>query len=588
MRDSPSLRLIGIAMLGLSTWAFAGAPSEGYSQSIRASQYVAVRDGTRLAIDIYRPVVEGKPVEKPLPVILEATIDYRVDVRDGKLVPPATYLMDLLKHGYVIALLETRGQGASFGRQSPMRIETVEDYRDLYDVVEWLAAQPWSDGKIGMVGCSNRGVIQLRAAAAMPPHLKAIAPTAAPVDWGTMGTINGVTTRCFGEGHKPVQEPTPVDEDRDGTMAQRAVMEHGAWGKAQINRPFRDAPLTLSGLHVMPTYWWNMLPNFTVSKIPVFQYAGWRDFFPEQAFDLYRSLARQGVPQKLIIGPWYHCEWYQSDLTDAAAETRRWYDYWLKGINNGLMDEPPIRYYVAGAPAGQEWKTADKWPPPNERRTTYYLGDQGRLQLQKPNRPADNDSYVVNYSVTTANLATRWNIAIFTDPKNAAKHPGLLPIPTSGLDANSLTYTSAPLEQDSELTGFPVATLWISSTAKDQDFFVYLEEVGADGQSTLLTEGAMRASNRATREPPFDNEGMPWHAGFKADQKDLQPGVPTKLDWGLFPFSNYLKKAHRLRITINSFDKEGWLSPEIAPAPTVSIYHDAQHPSSITLPFISK
>src|SRR6202035_829123 len=218
------------------------------------------------------------------------------------------------------------------------------------------------------------------------------------------------------------------------------------------------------------------------------------------------------------------------------------------------------------------------------------LGVRGTLEGLTPERTESSDHYSVNYSVTTATLATRFNTdaiaTVFTDPKRSA-NPGLVPIRTADLDAASLTYTSEPLVKDSELTGFPVVTLWISSTAKDQDFFAYLEEVGPDGQSTLLTEGAMRASNRATRKPPFDNEGLPWHPAYKADQQDLQPGVPTKLDWALFPFSNYVKKGHRLRITINSFDKE-WLSPEISPAPTVSIYHDAQHPSSITVPFISR
>jgi predicted acyl esterase len=96
------------------------------------------------------------------------------------------------------------------------------------------------------------------------------------------------------------------------------------------------------------------------------------------------------------------------------------------------------------------------------------------------------------------------------------------------------------------------------------------------------------APARVTREPPFDNERLPWHADLKVDQQDLQSGMPTKLDWALFPFSNYLRKDHRLRITINSFDKNAFLSPEISPPPTVHTYHEAQHPSSITLPFIAR
>jgi putative CocE/NonD family hydrolase len=560
------------------------AMSDSYPDSIRTSQYVTVRDGTRLAIDIHRPATQGKPVDTPLPVLLEATIDFR-----RPLFP--AFMTQILKQGYVVALLEVRGQGASFGRTTPMRMETGEDYWDMYDVIQWLAKQPWSDGKIGMIGCSNRGMLQWRAATAMPPNLKAIAPTAAPIDWTMMGTINGVATR-WGKGHDPIPydpiltEPTPVDEDHDRVLAHRAMMEHTLRGTD--SRPFRDTPVAVLGVDVLPTHWWNLLPNFTMSKLPVFQYSGWRDFFPEQSLALYRNLARLKVPQKLIIGPWYHCEWYNSDLTDAAAETGRWYDYWLKGKDNGVMREPPIRYYVMGAPTGQEWKSADRWPLPKERRQNYFLGDHESLSKRPSSAPPDH--YTVNYTGSASKLATRWNgdmvVAAF-NPKRALQHPELTPIPTSDLDQGSLTYTSAPLTTDSELTGFPVVSLYVSSTAKDQDFFAYLEEVDSDGRSTLLTEGMMRAATRATRDPPFDNEGLPWHPDYNTDQKELEPGVPTKLDFALYPFSNNVRKGHRLRVTVNSFD-DGWFSPQIEPAPVVSVYHDAQHPSSISVPFIAR
>lgn len=553
-------------------------PKAIYSDVVRTSQYVAVRDGTRLAIDIYRPQENGRAVDKPYPVILVGSL---LGARDrGIFSSLEPYLLEVLKHGYVIAALETRGHGASFGNMSPARIERPDDYWDLYDVIEWLAAQPWSDGKIGMAGYSNQGLTQFRAAASMPPHLRAIVPASAPVDWATLGSINGVTASAFAEWREVGEGSDPVDEDLDGRLKEAAQMEHRVGGQEHINRPFRDAPIRLSGLQVLPTQWWNFLPNFKQSRTPVFQYAGWRDIFPEQSLALFRSLAREGVPQKLIIGPWYHGEWYQSELVDAGLESLRWYDYWLKDIQNGATDGPPIRYYVVGAPVGKAWKTANQWPIPNTKSRSYFLDGHGALRLQRSGTTGIRDSYVVRYTQTTSTLATRWTMG---DAKQS--HPGLVPIVTSGVDASSLTYTGPPLKSDTEVTGFPVVTLWIASTARDQDFFVYLEEVDTDGRSTLLTDGAMRASNRATREPPFDNEGLPWHAGYRGDQENLQPGVPTKLQWALFPFSNYIKKGHCLRISINSFDKDAWDSPEIEPAPTVSIFHDRAHPSSIALPF---
>jgi putative CocE/NonD family hydrolase len=296
---------------------------------------------------------------------------------------------------------------------------------------------------------------------------------------------------------------------------------------------------------------------------------------------LYRSLAKAGVPQKLVIGPWYHCGWYRSHLNDAAADAVRWFDYWLKGIPDGIMDSAPIRYYVVGAPAGQEWKTATQWPLPNAKPRIYFLSSENALTFQRSKRTDSNDRYTVRYRLTSERLALR-----FTMGQTGEVEPGLTPIVTSELDANSVSYSSPPLEKDAQLTGFPVITLWATSTAKDQDFFVYLEDVDPTGRSTLLTDGALRASNRAIQTPSFDNEGLPWHGGNKFDRVDLQPEAPAELRWALFPLSNYVKKGHRLRISINSFDQDAWDSPKIEPAPTVTLLHDQSHPSSITLPFV--
>lgn len=224
---------------------------------------------------------------------------------------------------------------------------------------------------------------------------------------------------------------------------------------------------------------------------------------------------------------------------------------------------------------------------PNEKPNTHFLsgraakGDNATQRLDKPMVPDSKDDYFVDYTATVADLATRffWGIP-------DAQNPGLIPLKTNAADSKSLTYT---LAQDTELTGFPRGNLFISSTGKDQDFFVYLEEVEEEGHSSLMTEGILGASNRATRSRPFDNGGFPRHPSLKDDQHELTPGVPVKLDFILHPFSTYLQKGHRIRLAINNFDKGGnWDTPQVSPAPTVSIFHDGEHPSSITLPFTSR
>jgi uncharacterized protein len=590
--------------------AIAAAGEALYSQSIRISEYVKVRDGPLLAIDIYRPQADGKPLDEKLPVILVATPYHRSSENNGEIL---TFLAshgnhrnifsEVLKHGYVIASLDVRGRGASFGTVYAGGMENDVNRWDLYDVIEWLAAQPWSDGNIGMGGCSYVGRTQLWAASAAPPHLKVIAPTGAPFDTYGLARVNGVTRDLLGKLDESmrtldVESPAPaVDDDHGGTLRQAAIAEHRiSWEKglagftaARKARPFRNSPWPIPEFAYPAAAEWNYLPNYRMSKIPVLQYTGWRDLTLESDTTLYEALAGEGVTQKMIIGPWYHCEWDQSGLTDAAAQYLAWYDYWLKGIKNGVMAGPPIQYYVVGAPRGHEWQSANGWPLPNERPTTYFfrgkstIGGDATLRLEKPSGTDEHkDDYLVDYTATAADLPTRfyWGIP-------NAINPGLIPIKTAALDFKSLTYTTAPLERDAELTGYSRMNLFVASTAHDQDFFIYLEELDEHGVSTLVTDGIIRASNRALRVPPFANGGLPWHPSLAQDQVDLTPGVPVNLNFVLHPISYYVRKGHRIRVTINNFDQGGnWDTPVITPAPTISIYRDARHPSSITLPFI--
>jgi putative CocE/NonD family hydrolase len=592
-------------------------PQEIYSDSFRSSQYVTVRDGTRLAIDIYRPGVKGVPVDKRFPVVLVATPYHRSSENNGEIVtflaPAGNHqsIFDaILKRGYVIASLDIRGRGASFGTVYAGGMEADVNRKDLYDVIEWLATQPWSDGNIGMGGCSYVAKTQFWAASAMPPHLKAIAPSGAPFDTYGLLRVNGIGylpgLETLDGGLKALDTTylaPPVDEDKSGVLRQAAINEHRtSWDKGlagftaqRAEHPFRDS-VSRPEYAYSQSPEWTFMHNYSVSRIPVFQFAGWRDFVLDHSLDWYRSLAREGAPQKLVIGPWYHCEWDQSDLLDAIPEYLRWYDYWLKGVKNGLLDGPKIRYYVNNAPAGRQWRTSDRWPLPNQVLKTYFLGgasnagdashnsnnsDAGSLRPEKPHGLNSADRHTVDYSVSAADLPTRffWGIPNLKDP-------GLKPIEMAAIDGKSLTYTSDALADDCEVTGFPRIALWVSSTAPDQDFFVYLEELDEKGVSTLLTDGLIRASNRATRKAPFDNEGLPWHPSLVGDQAPLATGVPTKLEFALFPMSNFIKKGHRIRLTVANFDKGRWNTPQPNPAPTVSIFHDAKHLSSLSLPFI--
>ena len=238
------------------------------------------------------------------------------------------------------------------------------------------------------------------------------------------------------------------------------------------------------------------------------------------------------------------------------------------------MDEPPIYYYVLGAPAGKEWRFAWQWPMPNEKRTDYYLGpgpsgsansvNDGSLSTTPPTEVMGQDDYEVYYGLTAENM-----------------------------DEKALTYTTAPLASDVELMGYPVVHLWVSSTATDGDFFAYFEDIAPDGSSTVLGYGRLRASHRALHSPYYDTLGRPWHRSYEEDIAPLTPGEPVELAFDLSPTSYLFKAGHRMRMTIACDYARGlWVYgpyglmtlPELDPPPNVSVYRNAVLSSYLTLP----
>jgi putative CocE/NonD family hydrolase len=280
----------------------------------------------------------------------------------------------------------------------------------------------------------------------------------------------------------------------------------------------------------------------------------------------YRNLSN---PQRISIGPWTHTE---GDSVISAAEHLRWWDYWLKGIDNGVMQEDPVHYYVMGAPEGRAWRSARTWPLPQEKRTAYWFGNNGSLGTGAPQAKGAKDEFTVDY---TAGIAPnpRWSLE--------RKFPEL-----SANDAKGLTYTTPPLTAPLEVTGHPVVHLWLSSSAPDADLFVYLEEVDEKGSSRYVTEGMLRASNRATADPGYDLLGLPYHRGLKSDRADLLPGQPVELVIELFPTSTLFQPGHRLRVTITGADKANARTPEQNPPPRLTVWREEGRGSYVELPVI--
>lgn len=571
----------------------------GYSEEIYdgyqlTSQYITMDDGCKLAIDIYRPTLHGKLHEEPLPVIWAATQYRRATMKEDGTRTNFVESMDVvfspcmptvLKHGYVVAVLDMRGSGASFGQRG-MSVN-AQEYFDLYDVNEWLASQPFCNGSTGMFGMSYLGQTQWECAIMAPPSLKCIVPNVAPLELPYLFT-NGVPNIGWLARiddllyEQNVLDPAPrVDEDVDGSMLRAAVEDHKKSPSNLEERmmcphyddyvPFWKRKMFLEAY--MPNY----IYNLNNTNIACYIIDGWKDFFGTDPYEWFNTIT---VPKRLAVGPWFHDESrYSHAPFEYTVEHLRWYDYWLKGIDNGIMSEPPVLLFNNGT---DQWRTYNSFPLEDQQDCEFYFQSEpsgsiesvydASLSTRPPQVENDSFEYTVDYSVTKRGFDDRYYYTVEGETDYTE------------FDKKCLTFTTAPFGHDMDFTGFPVIHLWISSDGPDVDFFANLQDVDENGVSTNITEARMRASYRALHNPPFNHMGLPYHRLYKQDQKDLPKNKPVELQWNMWGMSTTIKAGHRLRLTLSNRDKDNWISPEYDPIPHVTVYHDIEHPSRITMP----
>lgn len=545
----------------------------GYSEAKYAdeydlsSQYIEMRDGIKLAVDICRPKDKetGKVIDTPLPVLwMHTPYNRRYNDNDRQKMTVDCYAgtaSKLVKYGYVVATVDFRGLFASFGHNEGYnRGEWIGSARfDAYDITEWLAKQAWSNGKIGMWGCSATGGSQMQAVTTAPPHLKAIFPMSFEFDvydfrvpGGISGVRGGLRPSRPG-GPTPQQSrdamAAPVDNDADSTLLKAAISGHAGTIESEGLLPYRDS-YTSEFKDEYSKQWWiksspsTYLENINKSGIAMYMAVNWDEGStkpgPFFAFNNFK------VPGKLIIGPGVHCDWFTSvKLTgfDILVEELRFFDYWLKGIDNGIMDEDPIYYYTYNAPKGKEWESAKYWPLPQELRFNYYL-ENGKLITSEPKESNSGDK----------------------TPANSV-----------------LVYETPVLMEDMQVTGHPSVNLWISSTTTDVDMVATIKDVSPEGKMVSYnTYGQQRASMRKLNKPPYDYLGLPWHSFIKEDEMLLVPGQPTEMEFTLLPASIIFKAGHKLRLEISFKDRgaSNQVDNEI------TVLHDKSHKSILTLPVI--
>lgn len=543
---------------------YSGYTLPKYNGFYRHSLYVPVRDGTRLALDYYVPALDGAEEKEPLPVVWQFTPYGRCSCRDGVIRPGGSHLADFIRHGYVVAGAELRGTGASFGIREATN--NPYDQMDGRDINEWIWRQPWCNGRIGMVGGSYVGQTILSTLAGQPEHLRCAFITC--TDFNKFdGWVRGGIARRFGAGNPdvPIQiqlaSAVPVDGDEDRTLLTQAVNQHALNGP-QVG-PFEELHHRDDWSEQADGEYWNLVSASTYrdringTGAAIYLHGGLFDVFRRDTFILYRNLT---VPKKLIVGPWYHCG---ETGVDMAAEQLRFFDYWLKDVLNGIMEEPPIRLKTQFMPEGKDWAFYDRWPLPEAENRSLFFGEGGTLSLRAPQTEGDGDDYTARYDIATGVESG--------DPAD--------------LDAKALVYTSAPLETDLRVTGHPLASLWVSADRPDADFFVCLTDVDPEGAAFLVTEGHLRASHRKTAEPPYDFLGLPWHPSGAGDVRPLRSGQPTRLDIDLMPTSYVLRKGHRIRVEISNHLR-GFYAQEADPPAKIRLHRDPRYPSYIALPVV--
>jgi putative CocE/NonD family hydrolase len=604
---------------------YQGYSDEPYDNWQRSSDYLALSDGTRLAYDLFLPTKNGVVADTPLPVLFKYTPYGRawtVFDKDGKVLPCALFavwycapmarvraalmphgrgrLMDaasrtewlgqMLKSGYAVVAVDRPGTGASFGVFNGDPDVTAGE---ADEILNWIAAQGWSDGNIGMFGDSIQAQIQFRAASTGNPHLKAILPATTWMDnYSAVMFPGGIPDNAMADFYAKANNAfdamaTPVDQDTDGSLLAQARAERNdesalavgvleAFGKV----PFRDSE---QNFWITYQTLYPLLEKINRAGTPVYLINGWYDIYARDNFLIYDNLT---VPKRLLVRPTDHAgiEAAAADV-DYGAEAHRWFDYWLKGIDNGIMGEPPIHYYLQGEDSAQRYQSTDTWPLKDQETSSYCFGpgeggtgvsaNNGSLVRSLPADPKASDTYTIDYSTTTGKKPLWTGLAM------AHKYPDM-----RSNDARALTYTTPPLENAFAIVGHPVVHLWLSTAAPDLDAFVYLEEVGGRGNSTYITEGELRASHRATSLAPFDNFGLPWRNHFQSELEPIPAGEPFELVLDLRPTAWLFSPGKQIRITVAFADADNFDTPILNPAPALQIMRDVDHPSCVELPVL--
>jgi putative CocE/NonD family hydrolase len=599
------------------------------AMAIDTNVMVPMRDGVRLATDIYRPARNGVALEGRFPVVLGRT-PYN---KFGRNMPDATARY-FVAHGYIYINQDLRGRYASEGTFRPFG---NADVNDGYDTVVWITKQAWSTGKVATIGTSYGGLTQTLIGVSHPPGLAAQAVT--------MMWDNAFKTGIYTGGAFNLRRlPWPVQRGYQGSpdalhnpMIASALKDMEANMMGWIDRFPRSFQKGASPLALLPSYesfvvdvvghWtyydlWKHDLALSIedhwddyADVPVYWIGGWYDIYTLRTPIEYMEMKkRKKSPQRLIMGPWPHggtnatvvgdVDYGPTARVNGDSLRATWYDQFLKGIDNGTLNEPPVRIFVMGTGDGHktpdghifhggEWRSEREWPLARARNTAYYFHGNGSLSTVAPARvdPPNVYTHDPRHPVPTVGGQSAFQ-GSWTPPKPIERSAGgwdqrdLEGMPLR-LRPDVVVFQTEPLAGATEITGPITVKLYASSSVVNTDFTAKLIDVyppSADypqGYEMIFQDGIIRASHRESLSNPTP----------------LVPGKIYEFTIEIPPVSNVFKAGHRIRIDIASsnyprfdlnpgtmdppFERRRFLTAEN------SLYHDAAHPSHVILPVVT-
>jgi uncharacterized protein len=547
-----------------------------YKGSTEQSLYIPMRDGVRLAVDIYLP--KGLQPDSKIPTLFAATRYWRAQ----QLKAPFSWFLSLpdsarnffTAFGYAVLRIDMRGTGASEGNHPHPWSGT--DLNDLYDLIEWVIHQPWSNGKVAGFGNSYQATTaEMMGACGHPAVTTALVRFNEYDVYTDIAFPGGVPNEFMLQRWAEYNRALDANQIPKNMSALEKLIVEGVKPVGQNSIPRHHNKQVDSALRHI-TFRDDFDPDLNIRMDDISMHARptthiidhWGSWFDAATADaVIRRFANNSRPQRAIIGPWNHGAVQHVGLEKNPFPL-------LPQMKEALrfMDEPPttreLHYYTLFE---DKWKSTTQFPPQGFSRVPFFFQPQSRLSTTRPmHQPADR--FDVDFNATTG-TNNRWQTELDQRPVKYAPMK------------EQLSYTTAPLEKDIEITGYPIVTLFIRSTHEDGNFFVYLEALDEQGKAHYLTEGMLRAIHRkvSTNTPPY-KQFVPYHSFKRADAMPLVSGEVAEIKFGLNPISARIRSGWKLRVSVSGADKDTFKRIPATGSPTVEVLLGGDHASFIEIP----